>query len=145
MSEEPQNGAARGVNDDYIRAIARSEAKVEALTESMRDLKRAVEELIDRVDADIDTLRAKWENFAVVASGVDDLKRRMTIVETKLEGLVVDQTKTETELRSTATELKNAVVERTRLETKLEAIQARLMVISGGIGVIVWIAGRLFK
>ena len=36
-------------NDEYIRAIARNEAKVEGLVDVIRELKRTIEELVDRM------------------------------------------------------------------------------------------------
>lgn len=125
-------------SDETIRAVARSEAKVEALTEVIRELKRAVEELVDRVDADIDSLRAKSEGFAVVSSNVDDLRRRMTVVETKLEAQGIDLAKLETKLD-------NAIVDKTKMETRLESVQARVLTFSGAFSVLAWIAAKLFK
>lgn len=125
-------------HDETIRALARHEAKVEALTDSMRDLRKAIEELIDRVDADIDTLRAKSESFAVVASNVDDLKRRATILETKLEALALDNAKLEQRLET-------AIIERTQIATKLESLTARVYMISGAAATVAWVAGKLFK
>lgn len=124
-------------NDDTIRALQRNESKVEALTDSMRELKRAVEELIDRVDADIDTLRVKSEGIAVTAAAVTDIQRRVTVAETKIEALAVDNAKLETKLE-------NTMIEKSKLETKLEAVQIRVWLASGGMGVLVWIASRLF-
>lgn len=125
-------------NDDTIRALQRNESKVEALTDSMKELKRAVEELIDRVDADIDTLRVKSEGIAVTAAAVTDIQRRVTVAETKIEALAVDNAKLETKLE-------NTMIEKTKLETKLEAVQVRVWLASGGMGVLVWIASRLFR
>lgn len=124
--------------NEYIRAITRQEAKVEALTESMRELKRAVEELIDRVDADIDTLRTKTEAFSVIGANVVDIQRRMTILETKVEAATVDHT----ELKASAGENTRRV---TVLETKIEAMQYRVYFASGAVGVVVWLATRLLK
>jgi predicted RNase H-like nuclease (RuvC/YqgF family) len=125
-------------SEETIRAIARSETKVEALTESMRELKKAVEELIDRVDADIDTLRAKAEGFAVTAANVDDLRRRVTVLETKVETHG-------TEIVKLQTKLDNAIIDKTKLETKLEAVHARVLIFSGASAVLAWIAGKLFR
>lgn len=124
--------------NDYIRAITRNEEQVKALTESMRDLKRAVEELIDRVDADIDTLRTKTEAFGVIAANVDDVKRRVTVLETKVETAGLEAAA----LKTTAVENDRRV---TIAETKIEALQYRVWMAGGAIGAVVWIATRIFK
>lgn len=125
-------------NDEMIRAVARGEAEIKALTEIVRELKHAIEELVDRVDADIDTLRSKSEGFAVVSSTVDDLRRRMTVVETKVEAQGIDLAKLETKLD-------NAIIDKTKIETKLEAVHSRVLMFSGAAGIIAWVAGKLFK
>lgn len=124
--------------DETIRAIARSEVKVEALTEAMRELKHAVEELVDRVDADIDTLRSKTEAFAVTTSNVDDLRQRVTVLETRVEAQGIAIAKLETKLET-------AVIERTKIETRLESMSLRLYTASGAAGALAWVAGKIWK
>lgn len=75
------------VREYMLQAMARSEAKVEALTSSMRDLKTAVEELIDRVDADIDTLRSRTEAITAISVSGTDNTRRIVALEAKQEAL----------------------------------------------------------
>ncbi len=133
MSPEPTVN-----NDETIRAVARSEAKVEALTEAFKDLKRAIEELVDRIDADIDGLRSKSEGFAVVTSVVDDLRRRVTVVETKVEAQGI-------ELARLETKLENAIIEKTKMETRLESLSIRVWTASGAAGTLAWIAAKVFK
>jgi hypothetical protein len=101
-------------------------------------LKRAVEEMSDRMDADLDTFRAKSEAFAVTASAVTELQRRTTVLETKVEALAIDNTKLECRLET-------ALIERTRMETKLEAVSVRVYLISGAAAAITWIAGKVFR
>jgi chromosome segregation ATPase len=125
-------------NDEYIRAIARNEAKVEGLVDVIRELKRTIEELVDRMDADIDTLRTKSEAFAVVAAAVDDLRRRVTIVETKFETQTISIAKLETKVEE-------AIVDKAKIETKLESLSARVYWASGAAAVLAWLASRLFK
>lgn len=141
MPEETRQQSA----DETIRALARNEAKVETLTESMRELKRAVEELIDRVDADIDTLRAKAEGIAVTAAAVTDLQRRATVLETKVETLGLENAKLEAKLEA-------ALIDRTKLETrcvslemKIETLSTRVYWMSGAAAALAWIAGKLFR
>lgn len=124
--------------EEMIRAVARGEVEIKALTEMVRELKHAVEELCDRLDADIDTLRGKTEGFAVTTSTVDDLRRRMVVVETKVEAQGVALAKLETKLD-------NAIIDKTKIETKLEVVHSRVLMFSGAAGLLAWIAGKLFK
>jgi predicted RNase H-like nuclease (RuvC/YqgF family) len=87
MSEHEKDSKELTVREYMLQAMARNEAKVEALTNSMRDLKSAVEELIDRVDADIDTLRSRTEAISAINVACTDNTRRITTLETTVKTL----------------------------------------------------------
>lgn len=143
MPEKPVSAA------EHIRVSARTEAKVEALAETIRELKktieetvrelrRTLEEVVDRVDADIDSVRDKTEAVAVTAAAVEDLKRRVTILETKLDANGAEHAT----LKAAADEGGRRLL---LLETKVDALQYRVWYASGSIGVLVWFASRFFK
>ena len=64
-----------------LQSMAEAKANLQNLTEGFRDLKRSVEELVDRIDADIDTLRTKSESVGILQVVQAEHARRIGVVE----------------------------------------------------------------
>ena len=146
-------------NDEQMRAMVRNEAKVDSLAEKVGELKTSFEEFIDRFDADFDVFRDKIASFAVVGSAVEDQKKlipalaskideRCSSLDAKIEERSSARKDEIADLKTTVATLTEKVatntVEKAEMKVKLDAITARVYYISGAAGLLAWIAARLF-
>lgn len=146
-------------NEDTLRAMVRNESKVDSLAEKVGELKTSFEEFIDRFDADFDVFRDKIASFAVVGSAVEDHKKLIPALASKIDERCssLDQKLEErsnarkdeiAELKTAYARLEEKVatntIEKAEMKVKLDTITARVYYISGAAGLLAWIASRLF-
>ena len=109
-----------------LQSMARTEEKVENLVTSFRDLKRSVEELVDRVSEDVDSLRSKFNDVGVLQVTQIEHARRLGQVEADIR-----------------TKADAAVV--SGLATKVDSINSKVLFASGGVAVISVLVSHFWK
>lgn len=141
-NEHMLSGEGQQQQAEYIRAMARGEAKVETLTENFRELKRTIEELIDRVDTDVDTLRQKTEGLGVISAAIEDFKRRATVIETKVDVYAIDMATLKAGFTAASVGMEKRMA---TIEATVESLKQRVWMAAGAFSIIAFIAARVIK
>ncbi len=113
---------------EFVRIVTRTEEQVKNLTQAMIELRRSVEEMVDRLEADADEMRTSLGGLIELRNGHTDLGRRLAEVESKAARLEIRVTDLET------------------WRTTEKAWMAALGFVSGIIGsAIYFVAGKIWK
>ncbi len=113
---------------EFVRIVTRTEEQVKNLTQAMIELRRSVEEMVDRLEADADEMRTSLGGLIELRNGHTDLGRRLAEVESKARNLETRVTDLET------------------WRTQEKAWMAALGFVSGiAGGVIYFVVGKIWK
>lgn len=71
--------------ESLVKTVTQTEVEVRNLVATVRELRHSIEELVDRFDADLDSIRQRTETIAIVQANLVDMSRRIGVVEAREE------------------------------------------------------------